>query len=524
MRKDNNLKKNKIIPYVILGAGPGGLQLAYYFEQNNIDYLILEKSDNAGNTFEYFPRHRKLISINKIHTGFDNEEINMRYDWNSLLSEEMNPLFKTYSDDYFPNADKIVQYFQDYANLYNLKISYNSEVINIKKINVFSLETKSGQTYLAEKVIIATGLFKPYLPNIRGIKTCDTYVNCSVDPKDFINKRVLIIGKGNSGFETADNIIATASKIHICSPNSVKLAWKSHFVGNLRAVNNNLLDTYQLKSQNGVIDAEISEIILKEDGYHVSFHYSHANDEIEELIYDNVILCAGFQFDTSFFDKSTLPDLAIDDRLPKQKSNWESTNVENLFFAGTLTQMRDYKKSTSGFIHGFRYNSRCLFHMLQKLDRNIDWPHEVLERSPEIISGAIIKDVNESSTLWQQFGFLGDLMVINQNEVLFVKNIPVDYAKEVYCQSFNHYFIITLEYGNEIFEMAPDIFSLERVHRNDIENADKSSGLHPILREFKDGKLVNTHHLIEDFENKWDEHDIYFIPLLKFLRKSLNRS
>ena len=29
--------------YIILGGGPSGIQLAYYFEKNNLNYIILEK-------------------------------------------------------------------------------------------------------------------------------------------------------------------------------------------------------------------------------------------------------------------------------------------------------------------------------------------------------------------------------------------------------------------------------------------------------------------------------------------------
>ena len=116
---------------IIVGAGPGGLQLAYYLEKNNMDYLILEQAKNAGHTFEYFPRHRQLISINKVYTGFDDQEVNMRYDWNSLLSDEYEPLLKEYTKDYFPDADYIVDYFKDYTAKHNLKVAYEAKVSKI---------------------------------------------------------------------------------------------------------------------------------------------------------------------------------------------------------------------------------------------------------------------------------------------------------------------------------------------------------------------------------------------------------
>ncbi|MDJ0677957.1 MAG: NAD(P)-binding domain-containing protein, partial [Calothrix sp. MO_167.B42] len=73
--------------YLIIGAGPAGLQLGYFLEKANRNYLILEAGDVPGTSFQKFPRHEKLISINKVYTGYKDMEINLRWDWNSLLSD-----------------------------------------------------------------------------------------------------------------------------------------------------------------------------------------------------------------------------------------------------------------------------------------------------------------------------------------------------------------------------------------------------------------------------------------------------
>ena len=47
-----------------------------------------------GSFFARYPRHDKLISINKRFTGKTNKQFNMRHDWNSLLSDDVTLLFK----------------------------------------------------------------------------------------------------------------------------------------------------------------------------------------------------------------------------------------------------------------------------------------------------------------------------------------------------------------------------------------------------------------------------------------------
>jgi cation diffusion facilitator CzcD-associated flavoprotein CzcO len=248
------------VDYLIIGAGPAGLQLGYYLEKNKRDYLILERWYKPGKFFDVFPRHRFLISINKVHTGKDNPEVKLRYDWNSLLSDSDELRFTKYSEDYFPHPDLLVKYLEDYANYYKLRIQYNTTVTTVSKPDSdFLVSDAEGNTYTSKRLVVATGFTKLYEPDFPGWELCDTYFNQSVDPQDYVNQRVLIVGKGNTAFETAENLTVAAAVIHVLSPHSVKMAWQTHYVGNLRAINNNFLDTYQLKSQNTVIDAALCE-------------------------------------------------------------------------------------------------------------------------------------------------------------------------------------------------------------------------------------------------------------------------
>jgi hypothetical protein len=50
--------------------------------------VILEAGESAGTFFKRFPRHRQLISNNKVFTGYQDPEVNLRFDWNSLLSDD----------------------------------------------------------------------------------------------------------------------------------------------------------------------------------------------------------------------------------------------------------------------------------------------------------------------------------------------------------------------------------------------------------------------------------------------------
>ncbi|AFY46424.1 thioredoxin reductase [Nostoc sp. PCC 7524] len=511
------------LEYLIIGAGPAGLQLGYYLEKANHNYMILEAGDSPGTFFKKFPRHQKLISINKVYTGYSDPEINLRWDWNSLLNDSQEMQFKNYSKEYFPHTDALVNYLGDFAEHFHLNIKYGSRVVKISKGDKFFVVDSNDNVYCAERLIIATGISQPYIPSIPGIELAENYADVSINPEDFINQKVLIIGKGNSGFETADNLMGTAALIHIASPHSVKMAWKTKYVGNLRAVNNNLLDTYQLKSQNLILDATINKIEHLNGKFIVSVSYTNVNED-EDLVYDRVIVCTGFKFNDSIFDESCKPQLAINRRFPAQTSTWESTNIKDLYFAGVLMHMRDYQKKQSGFIHGFRYNIRALHQILEYKYHHQELPNQLIDANPESLTKAIINRVNISSGLWQQTGFLCDLVVIAEEGTIahYYEDIPVDYVHESNLGQYAHYYTITLEFGLDIINASPDPFALERVHKDDVENAEQSPSLHPIIRRFCGANLICEHHVIEDIASEWLE-DVHIKPLLQFLHNQLVR-
>ena len=507
-----------VYDYIILGAGPAGLQMGHHLSRAGHNYLILEAGDAPGHFFKQFPRHRTLISVNKVYTGFEDPELNLRHDWNSILSDaDGSPLFKDYNRRYFPPADELVRYLADYADHHGLNVRCNTRIIRVEKQGFFRLLDAEGNTFACKRLIVATGVTKPYVPQIPGAELAENYVDVSVDPEDFINQRVLILGKGNSAFETADNLIPTAAYIHVASPNPVKLAWATHYVGHLRAVNNNFLDTYQLKSQNAVLDCTVERIERRDGELVVSVRYSHAHGETEELRYDRVILCTGFRFDATIFAEECRPELIINDRFPAQTSEWESINVPGLFFAGTLSQANDFKKATSGFIHGFRYNVRALFRMLEKKYHHQEWgASRAIEPTPEGLVEAVLSRINRSSALWQQYGFLHDVVVVRDDwdHAVYMEEMPLAYAHDELGEN-SHYYTISLEFG----KVKGDPFAI--VRNPEPGKAEESVFLHPVIRRWCGRQLVSEKHLLEDLFGEWKKEDVHVAPLRYFFMQQL---
>ncbi len=496
--------RGRPMDYLVIGAGPAGLQLGYFLQRAGRDYLIVEAGPAPGTFFGRFPRHRRLISINKPHTGWDDPELNLRMDWNSLLSDDPRLLFTRYTGRYLPDADDMVRYLADFASAFRLRIRYGTRAVRVShQDGVFRATDEQGLIYEAKRLVVATGFSAPYVPPIPGIETAELYGTVSVDPGDFVDQRVLVIGKGNSGFETADNLIETAAVIHVAGPESIRMAWRTHYVGHLRAVNNNLLDTYQLKSQNALLDGTIQ----RDGSYLVTVSFARANEVTKDIPYDRVIVCTGFRFDPSIFDPACRPELVIDDRFPAQTPEWESVNVPGLYFAGTLMQVRDFKRSTGGFIHGFRYGIRALHRMLERKYHGGEWPHRRLPAESRALTDAVITRVNRTSALWQQFGFLCDLITLHPDGTArYYEELPVDYVLANYTCD---YVTVTLEYGPDHDRFDPFDVSVGRIAQSDAEAAAKGRYLHPVVRAYLLGEFVAEHHVTENLENEWTDETVH---------------
>jgi len=121
--------------YLVIGAGPAGLQLAYLLARSGRDFRIVEAGERPGSFFTAFPRHRRLISINKRFTGSQDPELNLRMDWNSLLSEAPELRFPCYSGAYFPPADDMVRYLGDFAVTHRVPVKTRTRIVHITRPN-----------------------------------------------------------------------------------------------------------------------------------------------------------------------------------------------------------------------------------------------------------------------------------------------------------------------------------------------------------------------------------------------------
>ena len=170
-----NMKETADYDYVIVGAGPAGLQMAYFLQKANRRYVVFEAAARAAPFFQQHPRHGRLLSLNKKYNLFEEEEFNMRHDWNSLLSDDKDMKFTRYSDELYPQSSDLHSYLNDFADRFQLNIKYNTRVTKVSKpsgqFKVTSNSVDAAEECCTSRcVLMATGAVEESLPeHIEGM-------------------------------------------------------------------------------------------------------------------------------------------------------------------------------------------------------------------------------------------------------------------------------------------------------------------------------------------------------------------
>jgi hypothetical protein len=282
------------------------------------------------------------------------------------------------------------------------------------------------------------------------------------------------------------------------SPNPIKFAWDTHFVGHVRAVNVQFMDTYQLKSQNAVVDAAPMRIEKDGDEYVVTAQMTAAEGHEIVLRYDHVICCTGFRFDAEIFDADIRPALQHFDKFPVMSAQWECEQTPNLWFAGTLMQSRDFKKTMSGVVHGFRYNIAALSDFIDCRIKGTALPTSRAPVAGEPLVDLIIERISLSPALFLQPGFLRDVIHLTGPRAgTHYRDIPMQWAVETPEVLGEDSLSITLEFGN--FGQTPT--HVKRAHS--AYEGEPDPFIHPVLRHYHQGALVRTVHLSDHLDSDW---------------------
>ena len=360
-------------PVIVIGSGPGGLQVSYSLRSQGVPHAVISADPSPGGMFRRWPFFQRLLSWTKPHAPAERgTPYYERYDWNSLLGDEpatcaIAPTFMDNSS-YFPSRPEMEANLAAFAERAGLEIRYDCRWTATERLDGpegsdrFALDTTDGR-YTCRTLILAVGVAEPYTPPGLGIEHAYHYAD--VRPAEtYAGRRVLILGKQNSGFELANGLLQWARQLILVSPSHAKLSVDTNSLVGVRARYVQPYEDHVLGGGVSIIDASLDRIERASDGVlSVSLRRTDGSGDLSVEV-DDVISATGF-----VAPLGDLPALGLmtfgASRLPAISPWWESTTIPDIFVAGTLGQaakglQRHGLPANSGAVHGARYNARVL--------------------------------------------------------------------------------------------------------------------------------------------------------------------
>jgi hypothetical protein len=224
-------------------------------------------------------------------------------------------------------------------------------------------------------------------------------------PPAYEGKRVVIIGKRNSGFEIASGLLPWAKELVLVSPRPVKIDVLPQSPLRLR-----YLQPYEEYVRGGagsfVVDAAIAAIERSNGGARVLAEGTTWPGRLE-FDADEVILATGFQAPLRDLRELGLAT-ALNDRVPALSPFFESVSTPGIFFAGNASvgskgPRKHGVTPNSTSVNGFRYNARVLArHIAERLGQE--------QRQPSFgadeLVGLLLRELSCAPELWIQKNFL----------------------------------------------------------------------------------------------------------------------
>lgn len=192
--------------YAIIGAGPSGLGTARCFLEHGIPFDGFEAHSDVGGLWNI---------ANPVSTVYQTAHL--------ISSKKMTEFAHFPMPDHvadFPHHSDLCEYFQSYAKAFGLYQHYhfNTRIDQVKRKEAgWLVSLQNGLSHLYKGVIIANGtLSHPNWPTYPGEFSGEMlHAAAYKSPSIFKDKRVLIVGAGNSGCDIAVDAIHQARAVHL---------------------------------------------------------------------------------------------------------------------------------------------------------------------------------------------------------------------------------------------------------------------------------------------------------------------
>jgi thioredoxin reductase len=256
-------KGNAPLDVVVVGAGPAGIAASLGALEHKLKFVTLEQEDSLGGTVYHYPRN-KIVMTAPMQLPI-------------LGKVKMSEISK----------EALLEFWQGVVRKTGLKVNFSERMETIAKNgNGFTVKTSRG-SYNAKAVLLAIGRRgTPRKLDVPG-EELPKVVYRLIDPEQYRNQQVLVVGGGDSALEAA---LALADE----PGTGVTLSYRGEAFGRVKEKNRQRL---QETEKSGRINVLLQSNVKKIDADKVTLDHAGKMIEIKN---NAVIVSAGGVLPTPF--------------------------------------------------------------------------------------------------------------------------------------------------------------------------------------------------------------------------------
>lgn len=246
----------KQLDVVIIGAGPAGLAATLGAMEKKLRSVTLEQEDSLGGTVYHYPRNKIVMT----------QPVVLPIVGKAKLGEI--------------TKEDLLAFWQGIVDRVGMKLNFRERVERVTAVEGGYMVKSEKAEYLTRNVLLAIG--RRGTPRKLGVpgEESSKVVYRLVEPEQYIGKKVLVVGGGDSAIEAA---VAMAGQLST----KVILSYRGDAFGRVKQKNREHLAAAE---QAGKLTVLLSSTVAKIDPGHV--HIDH-DGKVVCHENDGVIVCAG---------------------------------------------------------------------------------------------------------------------------------------------------------------------------------------------------------------------------------------
>nr|WP_320166350.1 NAD(P)-binding domain-containing protein [uncultured Methylophaga sp.] len=212
----------------VVGAGVAGLSIAKQLQTKGIDFDCYDERDEVGGIWSYSESKERTSAWARLNQNTPKG----RYQFSDF------PMPDDYPD--YPNRSQVRTYLESYAKHFGFleKIQLNTSIVSATKSDSggWIVETSSNTIKKYDHLVVANGHHNK--ANYPEFYYRDSFTGKSIHSgqyrrrEEFSDKKVLVVGIGNSGSQIAVDVSHAAEQTYISTRRGVYIL--PHYLGGLR--------------------------------------------------------------------------------------------------------------------------------------------------------------------------------------------------------------------------------------------------------------------------------------------------